>query len=483
MKLNFCFCKQFFLLIGVVFAGNFSMLFAKMNDVQYLDNFKELNQRRKIAESFIQPEQMNGTEDIEIANGEPRETAVEHFKNDFETPIPQSSEVFWENSHFQSGSVAYPIVLIESFFNYEDENSPNSEIAAADPKSKITDIEAIQKEPEEGSTNDPNIGPPYRLHIGDALLISVYGEAETRREVVVDPSGSISYLIVNSYTVIGKTINEVRLGLEEKLKRLYKHALVVVSAIHFAEEYYNIVGEVRRPGKFPIRGDSTLLSAICESSGFNLGPFRDTTINLEDLDHSFIARRGEYLPVDFTRLIEQGDLTQDIPLKAGDYIYIASANAKQIFVLGEVSIPTTLNYWREKITLAQAVAQAGGTTLVASSRVAVIRGSLACPVHFLIDFNRIQKGYACDFVLEAGDIVYVPPRNFTFLREIIKAGIATFVSTAASVAGFQLFISTTPAAGLLGSGAIAPVPVLPLGTSTSSFIAPAASSPVLLPAH
>jgi hypothetical protein len=113
-------------------------------------------------------------------------------------------------------------------------------------------------------------------------------------------------------------------------------------------------------------------------------------------------------------------------------------------------------------TLGQAIAEAGGTTLKASSRAVVIRGSLDCPTAYYIDLNRIEKAFACDFVLAPGDIVYVPPFRFWRLKEIIQNGISAFVGIVASNGGSTTFLDITPAAR--GTGIQTPVPIIPIST-------------------
>lgn len=327
--------------------------------------------------------------------------------------------------------------------------------------------------------NPPLIGPPYRLQRGDQLIISVYGDtATTKKLVTVDPTGAISYLFIKHMFVLGKTFNEVRTELAEKLKSYYRHVLVVMTPIQLNGSFYTISGEVNTPGKKPILGKSTVLSAICEAHGFTTRLFRNQTVDRANLDHSFLARNGEYIPVDFIGLVRDGDLSKDVPIIPGDYIYIAKEDTGQIFVIGEVLQPASIQFFHE-MSLIEAITQAGGMTRFSSSRVAVIRGSLACPEEFLIDINLIKKGYACDFWLQPGDIVYVPPMKFTTLKEIIKDGIRAFVGTAFSVAGEAAFVGCEP--GALGlTGGFAPVPVINtsgslggVGGGVGTVIAPA----------
>ncbi len=308
----------------------------------------------------------------------------------------------------------------------------------------------------------------YRLKVGDKLFITVYNEKNTRREITIGPTGTICYLFLNSVQAEGKTIPELRADLTEKLKKNFRFPELIINGNEFMGEHYTVNGEVRKPGKKPLEGHATIIKALGEAGGFTTRLFRDQTIDLVDFDHSFLSRNGEYVPVDFSSLILEGDMSQNLPLKTGDYIYMASYVMPQVYVLGEVNRSLTINYL-DTITLAEAIAQANGVTRRASSRAVVIRGALARPTVFEVDINRIFKAYACDFFLEPGDIVYVPPMKFTYLKEIVQGGIASFISILANVAGTNVFLEITPKAK--AAGVASPVPVI--GTTPTVIPAPA----------
>ncbi len=300
----------------------------------------------------------------------------------------------------------------------------------------------------------------YRLKYGDILMVSIYGEEGTMREVNVDPRGMISYLFVDSLPAIGRTIKEVRKDLEERLSSYYRFVVLSVTPVKFGAAYYTVSGEVNLPGRKPVIGSPTLLSALCQAGGINVMEWRNQLIDAGDLDHAFLARNGKYIHVDFMRLVRNGDLSLDVPLQEGDYVYIPDREFKQVFVMGEVRKGVTIDYLRG-MSLAEAVAEAGGVTDRASSRVLVVRGSLTCPVRYLVDYSKIVKGRTSDFALQPGDIVFVPPRKLQKLREIFYGALNTFVASVASIGGREAFIKIHPHAAtdaelFFGGGTVVP---------------------------
>ena len=55
-----------------------------------------------------------------------------------------------------------------------------------------------------------------------------------------------------------------------------------------------------------------------------------------DLQNSFVMREGQLLKVDFYKLLRQGDLSQNIYLQPDDFVYVRSASARNVYVLGAV---------------------------------------------------------------------------------------------------------------------------------------------------
>ena len=337
----------------------------------------------------------------------------------------------------------YPGVTIESYFVPKREESPQQVAYVEEDESQVTSAnDNNQNNSDQTAINNK---PPYTLKIGDQLQISLYGfrDARTDRVVLVDPTGTISYLFVGTINALGKTIDEVRKEIEDKAKLQYPHVIATASALNLTGDTYTIMGEVNLPETRPITGSSSILSAIALAGGFPLRSFRNQTIDYADLDRSFLSRNGEYIPVDFTRLIRQGDLSQNTPLQGGDYIYIPSLTAKEIYVLGEFSRPFVYSYM-QAASLAEVITWAGGLTSLASSRVAVIRGALTCPTTYLVDVNLIFNGCQPDFPLCPGDIVYAPPAKFGALKEIVRAAISIYVGALATQAGENSFFKLAP---------------------------------------
>ena len=103
-------------------------------------------------------------------------------------------------------------------------------------------------------------------------------------------------------------------------------------------------------------------------------------------------------------------------LEDGDVVYIPSIDISRVYVLGEVLRPAAVPIRTGKITVAEAIAEAGGFNEITAykSAIKIIRGSLYNPEVYTLNFKEVIKGKQADLaVLKPGDIVYVPSSGLT----------------------------------------------------------------------
>jgi protein involved in polysaccharide export with SLBB domain len=187
----------------------------------------------------------------------------------------------------------------------------------------------------------------------------------------------------------------------------------------------------------------TLLEAFAQAGGtLSLAGQRDLSINNSiddqaDLSRSFIVRHGRMLPVDFERLINEGDLSQNIYLEPDDFVYVPPLTARNVYVMGAVGLPRAVPY-QEGLTMTAAIANTGGPIREAYlSHVAVVRGSLSQPKIALIDYRDVVRGKVPDVILQPHDIVYVPFEPYRYLVRYGDLIMNTFVSSVAINEGIR----------------------------------------------
>ena len=305
----------------------------------------------------------------------------------------------------------------------------------------------------------------FTLGPGDRLDIEIPGSPASRAPTLVGPDGKIYYNLLPGLNVWGLTLAQTRELLEKELGKYITVPQVSLTLREVGSKYIWVLGRLNRPGIYPITGPTTLLESLAQAGGTARSTSQVSTEELADLRHSFVMRQGQFLPVDFYRLLREGDTSQNVYLQPDDFVYVRSTLAQEVYVMGAVRSPRAVAY-NERMSLVSAIAGGSGPMqydyLSANdtgpfqkdaylSHVAIVRGSLAQPQITVVDYSAVIKGKAPDVRLEPGDIVYVPNSPFTTLKRYANMIVNTFIGTVAANEGVHA------AGGTITTGVSVPV--------------------------
>jgi polysaccharide biosynthesis/export protein len=294
----------------------------------------------------------------------------------------------------------------------------------------------------------------FLLGPGDLLEIEILGTPTSRATALVGPDGKIYYNLLPGLRVEGLTLSQTRALVEQHLAKYFNEAKVSLSLRAVGSKFVWLLGSLNRPGVYPLTGPTSLLESIASAGGTSRSVSQYSSEELADLRHSFVVRQGQFLPVDFQRLLRTGDTSQNILLQPEDFVFVASTLSQEVYVLGAVRQPRALPY-NERLTLVSAISggagmeryewvAAGGsdpgpfTKDAYLTHVAIVRGSLSMPQVTVVDYNAIIRGEARDVRLDPGDIVYVPNSPYTTLKRYLNIILNTFVATAAANEGSRV---------------------------------------------
>jgi polysaccharide export outer membrane protein len=243
----------------------------------------------------------------------------------------------------------------------------------------------------------------YRIGPDDVLAISVWDNKDLDQIVSVRPDGKISLPLLGEVRVGALTVSALESQLTEAYSKTIKGAQVTVGVREIRSRPLFFVGGVGKVGPIQLTQELTLLQAISVAGGL---------VPAADLEAAFVLRGDRRIPVDFVKLIQKGDLTQNIKLEPRDTIVVPVADV--VFVQGEVKNPGAIKFTKD-LTIVRAIAQAGGfTNLAAPKRVTLIRagGGKKGNLRLNVDAMMTDPEGTEDFPLRADDIVIVPQRLF-----------------------------------------------------------------------
>lgn len=153
----------------------------------------------------------------------------------------------------------------------------------------------------------------YVIGLGDTLRIAVWKEPELTGEVTVRPDGMITMPLLGDVEAAGRSPGQLASGLTAELERLVESPRVTVSVTSTSARIY-VVGQMLRPGEFPLSGRMTVLKALALAGGFK---------DFARPDSIVIVREDQtVIPFNYKRVAEGKDLSQNILLAAGDTIVV-----------------------------------------------------------------------------------------------------------------------------------------------------------------
>jgi polysaccharide export outer membrane protein len=246
----------------------------------------------------------------------------------------------------------------------------------------------------------------YKIGTKDLLEIRVFELPELSQTVRVAEDGSVSLSLLGKVDVVGLTAQELEKRLASILDQKYTKAAHVTV---FIKEYQkvSVLGAVGSPGNYELVGPTTLLQIIAQAKGLTPQAMGELYILRQEKDG-----RKTKITVNLEDLNVNGNQALNIDLQPNDVVNIPIDRMLTVYVYGQVKNPGALQFWQSKrITLLQAIAQAGGTTEWAkTSRVMIKRKDKRTgkETKFTVNLNNMISGKTSEIGLEEGDIVIVP---------------------------------------------------------------------------
>jgi polysaccharide export outer membrane protein len=158
----------------------------------------------------------------------------------------------------------------------------------------------------------------YRLHAGDKLEISVWKETEMQKpNVIVRPDGKFAYPLAGDIVAGGKTVAEVRMEIEGRLKKYIPEPVVTVAVTEVGGNVAYVIGQVGKPGAFIMNPSINVLQALSLAGGTT--PFA----KLNDIIIIRTSAAGQRaLSFRYDQVSAGKALQQNVTLESGDVVVV-----------------------------------------------------------------------------------------------------------------------------------------------------------------
>ncbi len=219
-----------------------------------------------------------------------------------------------------------------------------------------------------GASSDATVGP------GDLLQIGVSGYPELSVNTRISAAGDITYPYVGSVAVKGMTTSQVESLLAKRLTEgaFVRQPQVTVLVIEVQSRLVAVMGQVNKPGQYPLQASHKVLDLLAQAGGVVQGAVGALVVNGTGVagdDATLLRRDGTKVSISLPGLFS-GDPTQNPSVAGGDSIYVP--RAPQFYVYGEVQRPGVYKLERN-MTVSQAISAGGGLTDRGSDRRVVVK--------------------------------------------------------------------------------------------------------------
>lgn len=240
----------------------------------------------------------------------------------------------------------------------------------------------------------------YIISPGDVLDVSVFGAPDLSQKATVNSGGNIYMPLVNYVQVAGMHVEKA----QEAIENAYLSNNVLKSPhVNIVITSYSsgvvLMGEVARPGIYPIVGSGKLFDILTEAGGVTPNAGQVITITHKDST----ALQTVHLSNE-----PEKSLAADVPVQQGDTVIVSKAGV--IYVVGEVLGPSGFTMdEKDQYTVMKAVAMARGTTKFAkTSKARIVRRTPSGNQEIPVPLDKILLSKAPDIPMQSNDILFIP---------------------------------------------------------------------------
>ena len=200
------------------------------------------------------------------------------------------------------------------------------------------------------------------IGVGDMVRVTVFRNPDLTTETRVTDQGTISFPLLGDVPVAGMTPSQVSKKIAEKLAsgKYVVNPEVAVTMMQVNSRQVSVLGNVNKPGRYPIDNINTRLTDFLAAAGGVAAPGSDlvTVVSLKD-------GKADKRDVDLSQMFTTGNVEANLQLQPGDTIYVH--RAPMVYVYGEVNKAGAYRL-EPHMTVMQAIAMGGGLTVRGTQR-------------------------------------------------------------------------------------------------------------------
>ncbi len=261
-----------------------------------------------------------------------------------------------------------------------------------------------------------------RIGSGDLLEVNVFGASDYTHVLRVADDGSISLPLIGQVQVAGLTSRELSSDLQKRLKQggYFNNPEVGVFVKEYASQGVSVLGEVQKPGVYPLLGSRTLFDMLSQAQG--------TTQTAGDkvyITHRDKPQQSEVIKLNYDPTTAQSN----VRILPGDTIIVQRAGT--VYVVGDVQKPTGIVMANPNLTVLQAIAMAqGANPNAALDRSRIVRKTNDGQTEIPVNLKKMLSAQVPDVKVQPDDVIFVPN---SAAKSGFKQGLRAAVETVTGV--------------------------------------------------
>ncbi len=251
----------------------------------------------------------------------------------------------------------------------------------------------------------------YKVGPGDiiSIIIIAGGVEQAKADLVVSEQGEVALPFIGNIKASGLTLK----SLEKKLyipleKDYFVNPQVNIQIKEYHSLSFTISGAVAKPGKYELNFQPSMLDLIAQAGGVSSERGGIAYIIRDHQDSG-----NEPINVDLSKLLDEGNMSQNIMLVTRDKVYIPmekklNQTKTKVYVEGEIKKPGMIDYQPGLTALSACIMAGGFDKYAAPARSWIIRIDGDKVTTIKINLDKIKDGELSDITLKPGDRIHIP---------------------------------------------------------------------------
>jgi polysaccharide export outer membrane protein len=160
--------------------------------------------------------------------------------------------------------------------------------------------------------------PRYQIGLGDVLELDFPFVPEFNQVITVQPDGFLTLKEIGDFQARGLTVPQLAEALRIRYSKILRDPVLTVGLRAFENPYFIVGGKVAKPGKYDLRGETTVIQAIEIAGGFDDAGKHSQVLLLRRASNDWV----EVKSINVKEMLRTGNLKEDLRLRNGDMLFV-----------------------------------------------------------------------------------------------------------------------------------------------------------------